>query len=141
MIIDTSALLAIVLGEPDGQRYLEALVSAERPRMSAANWLEASMMVEEKGGRLAGLRFDEFIRAAGIEIVPVSAEQATVARGAWRYFGRFRHAHRLNYGDCLAYALAKTEGDRLLYKGRDFDHTDIEPATQPEETVLQDIQD
>ena len=128
MIVDSSALLAIIFDEPDGPRFLEAIVGAERPRMSAATWFEAAMVVEEKGGRLAGLRFDEFVRTAGIELAPVTPEQAAVARNAWRHFGRFRHSARLNFTDCIAYALAKTEGEALLFKGEDFARTDIEPA-------------
>ncbi len=128
MIVDTSALLAIVMSEASAPRLLEAIVSAGRPRMSAASWFEAAMVIEERGGRIASLRFDEFMRAAEIEVVPVSAAQAEAARTAWRHFGRHKHTARLNFGDCLAYALAKTEGDTLLFTGEDFSRTDIEPA-------------
>lgn len=128
VIVDTSALLAVLLAEPDGPRFLDAIVAAEHPRMSAASWLEAALVVEEKGGRLAALRFDEFMRTAGITLCPVTVEQAQAARQAWRYFGRNRHSGKLDLGDCFAYALAKTSGEKLLFKGEDFARTDIDPA-------------
>jgi ribonuclease VapC len=128
MVIDGSAMMAMVLDDHEAARLLDALVGDPVRRMSAATWLEVAIVIEERGGRIAALRLDEFIRAAGIEIVPVSAEQATVARTAWRHFGMTRHSIRLNYGDCLAYALAKTTGDRLLFSGAGFSRTDVEPA-------------
>ncbi len=128
MIVDSSALLCVLLDEPGAGRVLEAMVDADQVRMSAANWLEVAMIVEEKGGRLASLRLDEFFRTAGIEIAPVSVEQASAARTAWRYFGRHKHSARLDFGDCFAYALAKTTGDKLLFTGEGFTRTDIEPA-------------
>ncbi len=128
MIVDTSALLAVLLDEPQAGRILEAIVDAPSPRMSAANWLEVAMIVEEKGGRLASLRLDEFIRTAGIGIAPVTVEQAQAARNAWRYFGRHKHSARLDFGDCFAYALAKTSGEKLLFSGEGFSRTDIESA-------------
>jgi len=128
MIVDTSALLAILLGEEGSGRLLETLVDAPSPRISAANWLELAMIVEERGGRIASLRLDEFVRTAGIEIVPVSVEQASAARNAWRYFGRHKHSARLDFGDCFAYALAKISAEKLLFVGDGFARTDIEPA-------------
>ncbi len=133
MIVDTSALLSILLDEELAHCLLEAIVDAPAPRMSAANWLELSMIVEEHGGRLASLRLDEFIRTAGIEITPVTVEQASAARNAWRYFGRHKHSARLDFGDCFAYALAKTAGAPLLFSGEDFSRTDIEPAVRGQE--------
>lgn len=128
MIVDSSAIMTILLGGPDAPVLLDALVDAERPRMSVANWLEVAMLIEERGGRLASLRFDEFFRAAGIELAPVDAAQAEAARTAWRYFGRHKHSARLNFGDCFAYALAKGAGEALLFDGEDFSRTDIVPA-------------
>ncbi len=121
-------MLAILLGEEGCGRLLETLVDAQSPRISAANWLELAMIVEERGGRIASLRLDEFVRTAGIEIVPVSVEQAAAARSAWRYFGRHKHSARLDFGDCFAYALAKTSAEKLLFVGDGFARTDIEPA-------------
>lgn len=128
MVIDTSAMLSVLLGEPESLRVLEAIVDAEAPRMSAANWLQLAMIVEEKGGRLASLRLDEFLRLAGVEIAAVSPEQATAARTAWRYFGRHKHSARLDFADCFSYALAKSTGDTLLFTGDAFARTDVEPA-------------
>ena len=128
MIVDSSALLSILLGAPDSAALLQALVDAEHPRMSVANWLEVAMLIEEKGGRLASLRFDEFFRTAAIELMPVDVAQVEQARTAWRHFGRHKHSARLNFGDCLAYALAKGTGEQLLFSGDDFSRTDIEPA-------------
>ncbi len=130
MIVDTSALLAVLLDEPGAAGLLEAIVDCPAPRISAANWLEVAMVVEEHGGRLASLRLDEFMRTAGLEVAPVSVEQAAAARTAWRYFGRHKHSARLDFGDCFAYALAKTTGEALLFSGDDFARTDIEPALQ-----------
>ncbi len=126
--MDSSALLCVLLDEPGAGRVLEAIVDAGEVRMSAANWLEVAMIVEEKGGRLASLRLDEFFRTAGIEITPVSVEQAAAARTAWRYFGRHKHSARLDFGDCFAYALAKVSGEKLLFTGPEFSRTDVEPA-------------
>ena len=128
MIVDSSAILAILTGAPEAAALLETLVEAERPRMSVANWLELAMMIEERGGRLASLRLDEFFRAAGIELAAVDAAQAEAARTAWRQFGRHQHSARLDFGDCFAYALAKRDGEKLLYSGEGFGRTDIEPA-------------
>jgi ribonuclease VapC len=128
MIIDSSALLCVLLDEPGAARVLDAIVDAGAVRMSVANWLEVAMIVEEKGGRLASLRLDEFFRTAAIDIAPVSVEQAVAARTAWRYFGRHKHSARLDFGDCFAYALAKTSGDTLLFTGEEFSRTDVEPA-------------
>jgi ribonuclease VapC len=128
VVIDTSALLSVLLDAPEASFVLQTMVDAPALRMSAANWLELAMIVEEKGGRLASLRLDEFMRAAGIEIAPVSPEQAAAARTAWRYFGRHKHSARLDFGDCFAYALAKHSGEPLLFTGDAFARTDIEPA-------------
>ncbi len=128
MILDRSALLAILLGEPGAERLLDALLDAPRPLMSVASWLEVALAIEARGGRLAGLRFDEFLRSSGIELIPVDAAQAEAARTAWRHFGRHRHSARLDPADCLAYALAKTRAEPLLYTGDGFARTDLEPA-------------
>lgn len=130
MVVDSSALLAILTGAPEAPALLDALVAAERPRMSVANWLEVAMLIEERGGRLASLRLDEFFRASGIELEPVDAAQAEAARTAWRHFGRHRHSARLDFGDCFAYALAKRHAAPLLFVGGGFGRTDIEPAVK-----------
>lgn len=128
MIVDASALLAIVLREPERERHVDAILAAEPVPMSVANWLEATMGVDRRGTPVAVARFEEFVRGARIELTPVSASQAGIARSAWRMFGRGAHPARLNFGDCFAYALAKETREPLLFKGGDFSQTDVEPA-------------
>lgn len=128
MIIDSSAVLAIFLQEADGRRYLRAILDADPRRMSVSNWLEATMVIDRRGSAEAANWLEEFMQNARIDLMPVSIAQATIARRAWRIFGRGVHAARLNYGDCFAYALAKESGEPLLFKGADFAQTDIEPA-------------
>ena len=128
MIIDSSAICAILFGETDTKRYEDAIAQAEVRRISAGNLLEAAIVIESRTGPLGGDQLDALIERAGIEVVPISAEQATIARRAWRRFGKGRHAAGLNLGDCLAYALAESTGEPLLFKGDDFARTDIEPA-------------
>ena len=128
MIVDSSAVLAVIFGEPDAVRYSDALAEAEACRMAAPVWFEAAMVVEGRGGLAAAQRLDDFMAAAGMEIVPFTADQARLAQQAWRRFGKGRHRAALNYGDCLSYALAHARREPLLFKGDDFVHTDIEPA-------------
>ena len=128
MIIDTSALLAILLGEPDAGRYEDAIAAAWPRRMSAIALLEAAMVVESRGGAKAGHELDVLLEKAAVELVPITSQHANAARRAWRRFGKGNHRAALNFGDCFAYALAKTTGEPLLFKGEDFTHTDIEPA-------------
>ena len=126
MIIDSSAICAILFGESDTKRYEDAIAEADVRRISAGNLLEAAIVVESRTGPLGGDQLDALIERAGIEVVPISAEQATIARRAWRRFGKGRHAAGLNLGDCLAYALAESTREPLLFKGEDFARTDVE---------------
>ena len=128
MIIDTSAVLAVLLGEPDAERYEDAIATAWPRRMSVVAMLEAAMVVESRGGAVAGQQLDVFLEKAAVELVPVTSEHANVARRAWRRFGKGNHPAALNFGDCFAYALAETTGEPLLFKGEDFARTDIEAA-------------
>ena len=128
MIIDTSAILAILFGEPDAARYAEAIAMAWPRRMSVTALLEAAMVVESRGGTAAGHELDLLLEAASIELVPVTTEQADVARRAWRRFGKGNHPAGLNFGNCFVYALAATSREPLLFKGQDFTHNDIEAA-------------
>ena len=129
MIIDTSALLAILLDEPERRTFNEAIEAAESRLMSAATFVEVSMVVESRFGA-EGLRdLDVFLDRAGIGLAAVDAEQAQVARRAFSRFGKGRHPAALNYGDCFSYALATVLGEPLLYKGEDFSQTDITPAS------------
>ena len=127
MIVDTSALLAVLFGEPYAERYEKAIAQGHC-RMSVVGLLEAAMVLEGRGGAAAGEELDAFIETAGIELAPVTVEQAQAARRAWRRFGRGDHPARLNLGDCFAYALADMSGEPLLFKGEDFARTDIETA-------------
>ena len=128
MIIDTSAILAILFGEPDAARYEEAIAMAWPRRMSVAALLEAAIVVESRGGTAAGHELDLFLETASIELIPVTTEQADAARRAWRRFGKGNHPAGLNFGDCFVYALAATSDEPLLFKGNDFARTDIEAA-------------
>jgi ribonuclease VapC len=125
MVIDTSALAAIFFGGPERQRFLEAILADGQRLVSAATMLETGIVLEGRHGEAAGREFDLFAVRAGLEVVPFDAEQAELARSAWRKFGKGRHAAGLNFGDCFSYALAKSTGEPLLAKGTDFAVTDI----------------
>jgi ribonuclease VapC len=127
MVIDTSALLAILLDEPERRAFNEAIEAADVRRMSTASLVEASIVIEARYGS-AGLRdLDLFFERAGIEFSPVDLEQAHEARRAFSRFGKGRHPAGLNYGDCFAYALARVLGEPLLFRGDDFTQTDVIP--------------
>jgi ribonuclease VapC len=126
MVIDTSALLAIFLAEPERQQFLEQITQAERRLISAVNAFETGIVLEARRGEAAGREFDLFLGRASLEVVPADAEQVEIARAAWRRYGKGRHPAGLNFGDCFAYALAKALAEPLLAKGQDFSQTDIE---------------
>src|SRR6266446_8027895 len=126
VVIDTSALLAILLGEPERGKFLQLLSESEARLLSAANALETAMVVESHRGEAAGRELDLFLHRTKIEIVAVDAEQFSIARFAWRTFGKGRHPAALNFGDCFAYALARASGEPILAKGQEFALTDIE---------------
>ncbi len=126
MVIDTSALAAIFFREPERERFRDAITAADSRLISAATLLEAGMVIEGRRGSGAGREFDLFVLRSNFQIVSVDAEQAELARSAWRKYGKGRHPAGLNFGDCFAYALAKTTGEPLLAKGDDFAQTDIQ---------------
>jgi ribonuclease VapC len=126
MVIGTSALFAIFMGEPERKRFLGLITGAQTRLISAANALETGIVLEAKRGEAAGREFDLFLQCAQIEVVAVDFEQVEMARLAWRRYGKGRHSAALNFGDCFAYALAKTSGEPLLTKGNDFEQTDLE---------------
>lgn len=129
MIIDTSALLAILRDEPEALSCVEAIERTAIRRMSAANFLEAAIVVDASRDPIASRRLDELLKAADITIEPVTEDQARIGRESYRDFGKGSgHPAQLNFGDCFAYALAKATGEPLLFKGDDFPHTDIKPA-------------
>ena len=125
MVIDTSALMAILQDEPERRRFNEAIEEAESRLISTATFVEVSIVVEARFGA-EGLRLlDVLLERAGVELRPVDAEQARMARLAFSQFGRGRHAAGLNFGDCFSYALAQVLGEPLLFKGADFGRTDV----------------
>lgn len=127
MIVDGSALLAILLAEPERERFAQALDNAPVRRLPAVNFVEAAARIDMRGNPLASDAFDDLIRKAGITVEPVTTEQAHLARRAYRAYGRGSgYPARLNLGDCFAYALAKDKDEALLFKGEDFGHTDVE---------------
>jgi ribonuclease VapC len=129
MIIDTSALLAILLKELEAADFARAIERAEAVKMSVASYLEASIYVDRNGDEVRRAMLDTFLDEFGIELEPVTVEQARIARQAFQLFGKGRHAAGLNYGDCFTYALAKATREPLLFKGQDFDKTDLIAAT------------
>ena len=129
MIVDSSAIIALIREEEDAPAFARALLGTTLVRMSAATLVEISVVLDRSREPADGRRIDEILRAAGIRIEPVDAEAAQIARAAHRDFGRGSgHPARLNFGDCFSYALAKQTGEPLLYKGDDFAHTDIRSA-------------
>jgi ribonuclease VapC len=126
MIVDTSALIAILRAEPDAADYAMAIERAPVRRLSAATYLEAAVVIDGARDPIASRRFDDLVREAELRIEPISEEQVRAAREAYRDFGRGSgHRARLNFGDCFAYALARTMAEPLLFKGDDFGHTDV----------------
>ncbi len=127
MILDSSALMAIVNQEPDSDRLLRTAAGV-RCRMSVATWLEVTIVADARS-TAHGARLDEILAALEVEVVPVTVRQGEVARVAYRRFGRGSESMaRLNFGDCFAYALSVTAGEPLLFTGDDFTHTDVARA-------------
>ena len=133
MIVDTSALLAIVFDEPDGPELLRLVVEAPTCLMSAANALEAWIVADRHDNPAKAPALDALLETLGIDVEPVTVHQAHIAREAYRTYGKGQHPAGLNYGDCFAYALAKATGEPLLFKGQDFAQTDISAVPIPEE--------
>ncbi|CAN5507243.1 type II toxin-antitoxin system VapC family toxin [soil metagenome] len=129
MIIDTSAIVAILRAEHDASRYIDALATAEYVAMSAATYVETSVVVDANRDPVLSRRFDELVATAAVQIEPLTAEHATIARRAYQDFGKGSgHAAQLNLGDCFSYALAAARQEPLLYKGEDFRHTGLASA-------------
>lgn len=128
MIIDTSAIIAILQGEREAAAIADALDRAPTCRMSAVGYVEAGIVTDSNRNPILSRRLDDLIRDAEIQVESVTPRQAEIARYAYRDFGKGRHRAGLNLGDCFAYALAKEAGEPLLFKGGDFRHTDIEIA-------------
>jgi len=129
VIIDSSVLVAILKEESEAPVLMSAILGHRGPlRMSAANHLEAAIVIDRNRSTELSDRLDVLIRALAIEIVPMTAQHSTIGREAYRSFGKGNHRARLNLGDCFAYALSKASGEPLLFKGDDFVHTDVTPA-------------
>jgi ribonuclease VapC len=128
LVVDTSALIALLGMEAEAARVAAALESDATRLISAATVLETALVIESRYGPQGGRELDLLIAKASLSIQPVTAEQAEVAREAWRRYGKGRHPAGLNFGDCFSYALARTSGEPLLFKGDDFIHTDITAA-------------
>ena len=129
MIVDTSALVAILREEADAAVYITSIYAAERIRISAGTLLETAIVIDGNRNARLSRRLDDLIQRIGIVTEPVTEEQAHVARAAYQDYGKGSgHPARLNFGDCFAYALARVTGEPLLFKGDDFIHTDITPA-------------
>ena len=131
MVIDTSALLAILQDEPERRPFNEAIEAAASRAMSVATFVEVSIVIESRYGAEGLRELDLFVDRAGIELVSVDVEQGRVARGAFSRFGKGRHPAGLNFGDCFAYALARVLGEPLLYKGDDFPQSDVAAFVPP----------
>ncbi len=128
MIVDTSAIIAILQGEREAAAFAEALDRAAICRMSAVGYVEAGVVTDSNRNPILSRRLDDLLRDAEIQVESVTPKQAEIARSAYRDFGKGRHKAGLNLGDCFAYALAKETGEPLLFKGADFRNTDIEVA-------------
>ena len=125
MVIDTSALIAILFGEPEAEVFSRAVADDPKKLISVFNALETGIVVEAKKGETGGRELDLLLHRVRIEIVAINVDQVELARSAWRNYGKGNHPAGLNIGDCCAYALAKYSGEPLLFKGDDFKQTDI----------------
>src|SRR5467141_86335 len=129
MIIDTSAIVAILRDEPEASACAKAIASTSSRRVSAVNYVEAAVVIDGSRNPVSSRRFDDLLREAQLVIEPVTEAQARIAREAYRDFGKGTgHRAGLNFGDCFAYALAKATGEPILFKGNDFRHTDLTPV-------------
>ena len=128
MILDTSAMVAILYGEPEAADFAQLIHDAEECRISVANYVELSMVVESQLGPQGMRQAEVFLRRAGVVIEPITVDHGELARQAFLDFGKGRHKAGLNFGDCFSYALSKATGEPLLFKGDDFSQTDIKAA-------------
>jgi ribonuclease VapC len=128
MVVDSSALIAILRGEPEAGNLSDAIAAADLCLLSAANLLETAIVLDNQVDPRVGRQLDSYVEHAGIRIEPVTEAQVRIARQAYVDFGKGNHPAGLNFGDCFAYALAKATGEPLLFKGDDFSKTDVTPA-------------
>ncbi len=128
MVIDTSALVAVLFDEPERDAFIGKIAAAPNRLISVGTLIESSIVVESRRGEVAGRELDLFLHRADVQSVAVNEEQAVLARAAWRRYGKGRHPAGLNFGDLFAYALARASSEELLYKGDDFARTDLAQA-------------
>ena len=128
MIVDASAILAVLFEEPEKEKFRDTLLMTRDLSMSPVNYLEAAVRADDRRHPDKGPQLDVLIRGFGIDVAAVTAGQAKLAREAYRLYGKGNHPAKLNLGDCFAYALAKARSEPLLFKGDDFRHTDVEAA-------------
>ena len=129
MIVDTSALIAIVRNEPEAEQFARLISISDRARLSSVSYVEVGAVLDRVDSPVLARQFDRLIDASGIELESVTPRQAHIARAAYRDFGKGSgHPARLNFGDCFSYALASESGEPLLFKGDDFTQTDVAPA-------------
>ncbi len=126
MVLDTSAIVAILQDEPERRKFNEAIEAAESRSLSTASFVECSMILESRYGADGIRDLDLFIAKAQVSLIPVDEEQADLARRAFRKYGKGRHPAGLNFGDCFSYALSQALHEALLFKGNDFSQTDVE---------------
>ena len=126
MVVDTSAVIAILLGEPETEAFARALADDPKKMISSFNALESAIVIEAKKGEAGGRELDLLLHRTRIEVIALDSDQVEIALAAWRKYGKGNHPAGLNIGDCCAYALAKMSGEPLLFKGRDFSQTDIQ---------------
>ena len=131
MIVGASAVVAMLLGEPDWERLLSAAFDAETLNMSAATWLESALVVDARNEPVLSRQLDELMNRLKVNVRPVTPAQAALARLAFRDYGKGRHRAALNYGDCFSYALAAESREPLLCTGDDFTHTDLDVVELP----------
>lgn len=124
MVLDTSALVAVLLDEPERPEFVRLIAEAPKRLLSTVSLVEASIVLEARLGEIAGRELDLFVHRARMQTIPVDDEQTELARAAWRTYGKGRHAAALNFGDVFSYALARATGEPLLFKGDDFARTD-----------------
>ncbi len=125
MVVDTSALIALLDNEPDADRYETAVAEADSLVISAATALECKIVLEHRYGPVGAVKLDQLLSEQLVEVIAFDREQYAIASAAYRRFGRGRHPAKLNFSDCFSYALAKLRGEPLLFKGDDFAATDV----------------
>jgi ribonuclease VapC len=129
VVIDSSVVIAILLNEPETEHFTKLLIDVDSLYISAVSIVESSMVIEYKKGEQGAIQYDELLKTFAPAVVAFDAQQATLARTAWRIYGKGRHPAKLNFGDCCSYATAKHLNQPLLFKGNDFSLTDIEKAS------------